>query len=123
LFVPICLGERIRVNHVELVRPELLQVDARDAATETVITLEGELDIGSAEWFGAFLGAVLEKHPSRIAIDARRLSYMDSSGLRSLLLARASARDAGVGFRIDNPPAGLRRMVERTGLRAVLLDG
>jgi anti-sigma B factor antagonist len=112
----------MRVDDVELMRSELLQVDARDAATGTVITLDGELDIGSAEWFGAVLRAVLEKHPTRIAIDARRLSYMDSSGLRSLLLARASARDAGVGFRIVNPPAGLRRVVERTGLRAVLLE-
>jgi anti-anti-sigma factor len=110
------------VNDVELMRPELLRADARDAATETVITLDGELDIGSADWFGQFLGAVLEKHPSRIAIDARRLSYMDSSGLRSLLLAHASARDADVGFRIVNPPPGLRRVAERTGLRAVLLD-
>jgi anti-anti-sigma regulatory factor len=47
---------------------------------------------------------------------------MDSSGLRSLLLARASARDTGVGFRIDNPPPELRHVVERTGLVGLLLD-
>lgn len=116
-----CSGERKPVDDM-LSPPELLHVDARDAATETVISLDGELDISSTEWFGAVVGAVLEKHPTRIAIDARRLSYMDSSGLRSLLLARASARDAGVGFRIDNPPPELRRVVERTGLSGVLLD-
>jgi anti-anti-sigma factor len=88
----------MRVNDLEHMRPELLQVEARDAATETVITLDGELDISSTEWFGAFLGAVLKKHPNRIAIDARRLTYMDSSGLRSFLLGRASALEAGVGF-------------------------
>ena len=112
----------MRVNDLEHVRPELLQVEARDAATETVITLDGELDISSTEWFGAFLGAVLKKHPNRIAIDARHLTYMDSSGLRSFLLGRASALEAGVGFRIDNPPAQLRRLVERMGLRPLLLD-
>jgi anti-sigma B factor antagonist len=117
-----CLGEGMRVNDLEHIRPELLQVEARDAATETVITLDGELDISSTEWFGAFLGAVLEKHPTRIAIDARRLTYMDSSGLRSFLLGRASALEAGVGFRIDNPPPQLRRLVERMGLRPLLLD-
>jgi anti-sigma B factor antagonist len=122
VFVPICLGERTRVDDAELSPPELLQVDARDAGTETVVTLVGELDISSTDWFGAFFGALLEKHQRSIAIDARRLTYMDSSGLRSFLRARASAHDAGVGFRIDNPPPQLRRVVERTGLRSMLLD-
>jgi anti-sigma B factor antagonist len=112
----------MRVNELQHVRPELLLAEARDVATETVITLDGELDTSSTEWFGAFLGAVLEKHPSRIVIDAGRLTYMDSSGLRSFLLARASALEAGTAFRIDNPPPQLRRLVERMGLRPLLLD-
>jgi anti-sigma B factor antagonist len=115
-------GEEMGVNDLEHMRPEVLQVEARDAATETVITLDGELDMSSTKWFGAFLGAVLEKHPTRIAIDAHRLTYVDSSGLRSFLVARASALEAGVGFRIDNPPPQLRRLVERMGLRPLLLD-
>ena len=102
--------------------PELLHVDTRDTATETVITLDGEFDFSTAESFGAFFGAVVEKHPTRIAIDTRGLSYMDSSGLRSLLVARASAGDAGVGFRIDNAPPQLRHLVERMGLRPLLFD-
>jgi anti-anti-sigma factor len=121
LFVPRCLGEKMGVNDVELRQPDLLQVDTRDVAAETTLTLVGELDISSTEWFGTLLGAALEKHPAGIAIDARRLSYMDSSGLRSLLQARASTLDAGVGFRIVNPPPELRRVAERTGLRALLL--
>jgi anti-sigma B factor antagonist len=102
--------------------PELLHVETRDTATETVIALDGEFDFSSAESFGAFFGAVVDRHPTRIAIDARGLSYMDSSGLRSLLVARASASDAGVGFRIDNPPPQLGRLVERMGLRTLLFD-
>jgi anti-anti-sigma factor len=112
----------MHVDDLELSPPELLQLDAHDTAPETVITLDGELDMSSSEWFGAFFGTVLEKHPTAIAIDARGLSFMDSSGLRSLLRARASAGDTGVGFRIDNPPPELRRVVERTGLVGVLLD-
>ena len=112
----------MRVDYVAPIPPELLQVDARDAATETVITLDGEFDISNTESFGAVVGAALGKHPAAIAIDARGLTYMDSSGLRALLVARASAGDDGVGFRIDNPPPELRRLVERTGLRALLLD-
>lgn len=61
-------------HDAELLPSELLQVDARDvdardAATETVILLEGELDIRSTDWFGACVGTVLEKHRASIAID------------------------------------------------------
>lgn len=110
------------MDDVEHSTPELLHLDARGAAAETVITLDGELDKSSSDWFGAFFGVVLEKHPAAIAVDARRLTFMDSSGLRSLLLARAAAHDTGVAFRIDNPPPELRRVVERTGLVGLLLD-
>ena len=37
----------MRVDYVAPIPPELLQVDARDAATETVITLDGEFDISA----------------------------------------------------------------------------
>ena len=52
-------GQEAHTEHdAELLPSELLQVDARDvdardAATETVILLEGELDIRSTDWFGA----------------------------------------------------------------------
>lgn len=110
------------MDDVEPMPPELLHVDARDGATESVVTLDGELDISSTEWFVAFVGSVLEKHPPTLAIDARGVTFMDSSGLRALLIAHASAGDAGVGFRIDNPPPAVRRVFERTGLLGLLLD-
>jgi anti-sigma B factor antagonist len=108
---------------MELLPSELLHVVAHGSDTEAVtVALQGELDISSTDWFGAFVDAVLEKHPTTIAIDTRRVTFMDSSGLRSLLLARASAHDAGATFRVDNPPPELRRLIERTGLQGVLLD-
>jgi anti-sigma B factor antagonist len=106
----------------ELVQPESLRIEARRSATETVLTLEGELDLSGSEWFGTWVRVVLEAHPGTIAIDARGLTYTDSSGLRSLLLAHESAQEAGASFRIDNPSPELRHLVERTGLQALLLD-
>jgi hypothetical protein len=65
---------------------------------DPVIDLEGEFDATSSDWFGACFAAVLARHPTSIAIDARGLSFMDSSGLRSMLIARGAAEDAGVPF-------------------------
>src|SRR4029453_4248125 len=41
---------------------------------------------------------------------------------RSFLLARAAAEQAGVAFRISQPSPAVRRMVERTGIHALLPD-
>jgi hypothetical protein len=39
-----------------------------------------------------------------------------------LLLARAAAEQAGIAFHISQPSPAVRRMVERTGIHALLLD-
>jgi anti-anti-sigma factor len=100
----------------------LFRAEATGDDREPVIIVEGELDASGTDWFGACVSAVLERHPTSIAVDARGLSFMDSSGLRSLLVARAAAEEAGVPFRITEPSPAVRRMVERTGLQTRLLD-
>lgn len=110
------------MEDVESFPGESLNLVATSHGTETFIIIDGELDAGGTESFGACVSAVLEKRPGLMAIDARGVTFMDSSGLRSLLLARAAADEAGVTFRIDDPPPGLRRFIERTGLEALLLN-
>jgi anti-anti-sigma factor len=73
-------------------------------------------------WAEGRVAAALQTHPGSIAIDAGGLTYMDSSGLRSLLVVRAAAEEAGVPFRITQPSPALRHVVERTGLKDQLLD-
>jgi anti-sigma B factor antagonist len=101
---------------------ELLTVTTKSDSTETIITISGEFDASGTKWFGACIGAVLEKDPGTMTIDTRGLTFMDSSGLRSLLLARAAADEAGVAFHISEPSSVVRRLAERTGLQTLLLD-
>jgi anti-anti-sigma factor len=100
----------------------LFRAEATGDDIDPVIIVEGEFDASGTDWFGACVSAVLQRQPTSIAIDARGLSYMDSSGLRSMLIARAAAEEAGVPFRITQPSPAVRRMVERTGLQNRLLD-
>jgi anti-anti-sigma factor len=100
---------------------KLLHVEGR-GDREAVIAVEGELDASETPWFTARVSKVLENNPTSLAIDAGHLTYMDSSGLRSLLLARAAAIQAGVAFYISEASPVLRHLAERTGLRALLLD-
>jgi len=100
----------------------LFRAEATGDDIDPVIIVEGEFDASGTDWFGACVSAVLQRQPTSIAIDARGLSYMDSSGLRSMLIARAAAEEAGVPFRITQPSPAVRRIVERTGLQTRLLD-
>jgi anti-sigma B factor antagonist len=102
--------------------PDELVVKATGDDSNPVIVVAGELDATGTQWFGACLSAVLDKHPGSIAIDTRGLTFLDSSGLRSLLIARAAAEEAGAAFRISQPSPALRHMVERTGLQNRLFD-
>jgi anti-sigma B factor antagonist len=101
---------------------ELFRAEATGDDIDPVITIDGELDASGTEWFVACLRAVLERYPASITIDARGLSFVDSSGLRAMLIARAAAEDADIPFRITQPSPVLRHMVERTGLQNRLLD-
>jgi anti-sigma B factor antagonist len=101
---------------------ELLQVETTATGTETVMAIAGEFDLTSAEWFGACVGTVLEKRPGLMTIDAHGLTFVDSSGLRSLLVARDAAIQAGVSFHIREASPVLRNLAERTGLGRLLLD-
>jgi anti-anti-sigma factor len=99
-----------------------LHVEAKGDGTEATIIVEGELDKSSATGFLARVREAMDIRPVSIAVEARGLTFMDSSGLRSLLRARAAADETGVAFHIRHPSPTLRHMVERTGLRALLLD-
>lgn len=101
---------------------DLVRVEPKGAATETAIIVDGELDMSGATGFLAHVREAIDTRPGSIAVDARGLTFMDSSGLRSFLLARAAAVEAGVAFRISDPSPALRNLVQRTGLQGLLLD-
>lgn len=102
----------------------LLRVDARHEGAETVITIEGELDYSTVEQFRTCVLEALDRKPRSITVDAQALAYMDSSGLSALLQAHGLAFVDQVTFRIRDPSPQLRRLVETTGTRDLLLpDG
>jgi anti-anti-sigma factor len=55
-----------------------------------------------------------------VVVQARSLTFIDSSGLMALMRARDAATEAGVAFRIDEPSPALRRIVETSGLEDLL---
>jgi|Tabmets5t2r1_1033131.scaffolds.fasta_scaffold08230_3 anti-sigma B factor antagonist len=99
-----------------------LHVEAEQNRTGTTLILEGEFDLTGTDRFWAFFGEALSASPRSMTLDAAGLTFIDSSGLKALLHARAAATDAGVVFRVSEPSPELRRIAEITGVEDLLED-
>jgi anti-anti-sigma factor len=92
--------------------------------------LRGELDHSTAKGFVACdlevldtkpsVDDVLAPRPKSVVVQARSLTFIDSSGLMALMRARDAATAAGMVFRIDQPSLALRRIAETSGLGDLL---
>jgi anti-anti-sigma factor len=99
-----------------------LHVRAEQDRTGTTIILEGDFDLTGTDRFWAVFSEALAASPRSIILNARRLTFIDSSGLRALLQARAAATDAGAVFHVSEPSPALRRIAEMTGIEDLLDD-
>jgi anti-anti-sigma factor len=101
-----------------------LRVAASYDGPEVTITVEGDLDMSSAGDLLAYVSEALERltRDRSITIDARGLSYTDSSGLAALLRARAAADEVAVAFRIREPSPQLRHIAQVSGVENLLAD-
>ena len=94
---------------------------AEDAGSdgERVIRLRGELDIESAPDLERVL---LRSRPARqrVVLDLGELKFMDSTGLRVLLRARAAAEEGRWEIVLRNVPPTIRRLFDMTGVHEAL---
>jgi anti-anti-sigma factor len=86
---------------------------------ERVVRLRGELDIESAPDLERVL---LRSRPAgqRVVVDLTELKFMDSTGLRVLLRARAAADEGRWEINLRNVPPTIRRLFDMTGVQAAL---
>ena len=86
----------------------------------THITPYGELDIATTpELEQAFTDAAADG-VAEIVLDLRRLTFMDSTGLRALAQANTRADAIGQALSIIRGPSQIDRVLEISGLRALL---
>jgi anti-anti-sigma factor len=96
---------------LEMSKPvvQLLLVDGRPA-------IKGELDLSAVAELDAWLASLGD---GPISVDLSGVTFLDSSGLRSLL----NARRRNPGLRVVDPSAVVTRLLEITSTRAYLVDG
>jgi anti-sigma B factor antagonist len=100
---------------------DVLSISSRRDGTAVVVALEGELDLHGAGLLDVEVRRMLAAPVSSIEIDATGLEFVDSSGLRSIMLARSEAEAVGATFRITSVSATVGRVIEIAGLSDLLL--
>jgi anti-anti-sigma factor len=86
---------------------------------ERVIRLHGELDIDTVP---ELEHALLRSRPAeqRVVLDLSELQFMDSTGLRVLLRARAAAEEGRWELVMRDVPPNIRRLFDMTGVHEAL---
>ncbi len=92
-----------------------INVSNRDGAAW--VRLEGEFDLGSAADVEQRLSQVEHQHPPTVVLDLRELTFIDSTGLRTILGADARARREGRRLVVIPGPPPVHRV-----FRIALLD-
>jgi len=85
------------------------------------LAVVGEVDVTSIDRLRAVVGMITDLPGiQHLEVDARRIGFVDSAGLRGLLLTRADAQLAGVSWWVTSSSPALRRLLELAGICELL---
>jgi anti-sigma B factor antagonist len=93
----------------------LLTFETTVTGDVAVVALQGELDVAGAGLLEHELDRILADHePSALVLDLSGLEFMDSTGLRLVVLADQRAREEGRTFALVRGRGDVHRVFEIT---------
>ncbi|EME60869.1 STAS domain-containing protein [Amycolatopsis decaplanina] len=98
-----------------------LDISITASATDTVVTVSGEIDLGVSDDLRRALDEELRFTPAALIADLSAISFCDSSGFTVLVQIRTKAEEAGVPFIIVTQERALLRPMALLGLDAVFI--
>lgn len=98
------------------------QLEMQSVANDGVHTLilTGELDLASGAEVDEAIRCLCASGTRTLVIDMRKLSFIDSTGIKSILEAARLCEEQGHEFRLLPGPGNIQRIFEVTGLDRVL---
>lgn len=98
--------------------PVLLVDSRRDGTSGWIVAADGEIDLATSPPLRAALLEAIEAQP-RVLVDLRAVTFMDSTGIATLLTAAEAARRHGTELVVD-PSRTVRKVLELVGAEAAL---
>jgi anti-anti-sigma factor len=96
---------------------EGLKISVADGKEGVLVCLEGRLNIDSSPQFrDQLLAILLEQSPRNLTVDLAKVSYIDSSGIATLLQGLKIARQHRIGLHLTGLEGRLLHLFEATGV-------
>lgn len=114
--VPAHTAGRTRVTLNGVVRPDL-DISVHHEQEEVVVSLAGELDIGTVPRLVTAVEEALGDSPTRLVLDLGSVTFCDSQGLGTLVVLNRTATRARSSLVLANVGEFLDRLLQVTGLR------
>jgi stage II sporulation protein AA (anti-sigma F factor antagonist) len=96
-----------------------LTIDLHTAEGTATLTAHGEVDLGTVGQLSDALAAVTSS-AQVVDVDLADVSYMDSGGLRSLLIAKSDIEQLGGRLRVTAASSTVDRLLEVAGVAEIL---
>jgi anti-sigma B factor antagonist len=93
-----------------------LRIDVRRDGGRAILTLDGELDMASAELLQELADGEDLRGEGMIVLDLQQLRFIDSTGLRAILTALEHCRARGQEFAITPGSPQVQRLLSVTGV-------
>ena len=94
--------------------PKPLELRVEDNSGVARVVASGELDLATAEALEEELKRQERRDPSTLMLDLREITFMDSTGLRTVIAADSRARERGARLVIVRPPEEVDRVFRIT---------
>jgi anti-anti-sigma factor len=86
----------------------------------SVYRLEGEIDMSAAEALLVRTTELAAAHDGDLVLDLAAITFIDSGGMRALLIVRENLAAAGRALRLANVTPEVKRLLDLVGLTGVL---
>jgi anti-anti-sigma factor len=96
--------------------PARLETTLEPTARETLVRLEGPLDLAQATFLRELLSLLAESSDRPVVIDLSRVAVIDSVGIGVLIAADRRFRENGVELRVRCPHPPIFEVLELSGL-------
>ncbi len=95
-------------------------VESEQTGASWVVRVRGEVDMATSPALESEFDTVLAATPERVGVDLGEVSFLDSSGIRVLLVARQRLADADATLAVDRMSDPVQRVFEIAGVLETL---